>query len=74
LEKLLALEDDSLENFVLKDNNLAVIKSSPEFLTNKNPNTPTNRVLTSLFSKERLAFILNMLLPMWTRKRELKNT
>ena len=58
LEKLLAIEDDSLENFVLKDNNLAVIKSSPEFLTNKNPNTPTNRILTSLFSKDRLSFIL----------------
>ena len=58
LENLLAIEDDSLENFVLKDNNLAVIKSSPEFLTNKNPDTPTNRVLTSLFSKDRLSFIL----------------
>jgi type I restriction enzyme, R subunit len=58
LEKLLAAEDDNLENFILKDNNLAVIKSSPEFLTNKNPKTPTNRILTSLFSKDRLAFIL----------------
>ena len=58
LEKLLAIEDDNLENFVLKDNNLTVIKSSPEFLTNKNPITPTNRVLTSLFSKQRLSFIL----------------
>ncbi len=58
LDKLLAIEDDNLENFVLKDNNLSVIKSSPEFLTNKKPNTPTNRVLTSLFSKERLSFIL----------------
>ena len=58
LKKLLAEEDDNLENFVLKDNNLSVIKSSPEFLTNKDPNTPTNRILTSLFSRERLAFIL----------------
>lgn len=58
LEKLLAAEDDNLENFILKDNNLAVIKNSPEFLTNKNPNTPTNRVLTSLFSRDRLSFIL----------------
>lgn len=58
LQKLLAEENDDLENFVLKDNNLAVIKNSSEFLTNKNPNTPTNRVSTSLFSKERLAFIL----------------
>lgn len=58
LTKILADEDDSLENFVLKDNNLTVIKNSPEFLTNKNTNTPTNRVSTALFSKDRLAFIL----------------
>lgn len=58
LTKILADEDDNLENFVLKDNNLAVIKNSPEFLTNKNTNTPTNRVSTALFSKNRLAFIL----------------
>ncbi len=58
LDNLLADEDDDLENFILKDNNLTVIKNSPEFLTNKNPNTPTNRVSTSLFNKERLAFIL----------------
>lgn len=46
------------ENAVLKDNNLLVIKHSPEFKTNKEPHTPTHRILTSLFSKERLAFIL----------------
>ena len=56
--KLLDNEDDDLENFVLKDNNLTVIKNSPEFQTNKNINTPTNRVSTSLFCKDRLAFIL----------------
>lgn len=58
LSKLLGDENDDLENFVLKDNNLTVIKNSPEFLTNKDPKTPTNRVSTSLFSKNRLAFIL----------------
>lgn len=58
LEELLANENDDLENFILKDNNLTVIKNSPEFLTNKDPNTPTNRLLTSLFSKERLLFLL----------------
>ena len=58
LSNLLADENDDLENFILKDNNLAVIKNSPEFLTNKDPNTPTNRISTSLFSKNRLAFIL----------------
>ncbi|MBD2752505.1 type I restriction endonuclease subunit R [Spirosoma validum] len=54
----LALEDDTLENVILKDNNLAAIKHSPEFITNKNPNNPTNRILTSLFSQERLKMIL----------------
>ncbi|MFZ1292075.1 MAG: type I restriction endonuclease [Melioribacteraceae bacterium] len=58
LNNLLHPENDDLENFVLKDNNLQAIKNSPEFITNKNPNTPTNRVSTSLFSRERLAFIL----------------
>ena len=58
LPALLKPEDDDLENFVLKDNNLAMIKHSPEFITNKEPDSPTNRVLTSLFSKERLAMLL----------------
>lgn len=50
--------DDTGENELLKDNNLIVIKNSPEYITNKQPNTPTNRILTSLFSRERLKFIL----------------
>lgn len=58
LEKLLKSEDEAVENFVLKDNNLFSIKHSPEFLTNKEPNTPTNRILTSLFSRDRLAMLL----------------
>ena len=58
LATLLKPEDDNLENFVLKDNNLSSIKHSPEFITNKEPNNPTNRILTSLFSKERLAMLL----------------
>jgi len=58
LETLLAPEEDELENAVLKDNNLNVIKHSPEFLSNKSPDTPTNRICTSLFSRERLSFLL----------------
>lgn len=50
--------DEKTENELLKDNNLIVIKNSPEYITNKQSNTPTNRILTSLFSKERLKFIL----------------
>ncbi|MGX1753442.1 type I restriction endonuclease [Sphingobacterium sp. NPDC055346] len=56
-QKLIVI-DEPTENALLKDNNLTVIKNSPEYITNKNENTPTNRILKSLFSKERLAFIL----------------
>jgi len=58
LAALLKPENDDLENSVLKDNNLSAIKHSPEFITNKEPNSPTNRILTSLFSRDRLAMIL----------------
>ncbi|QPK62410.1 type I restriction endonuclease subunit R [Methylomonas sp. LL1] len=49
---------DETERNVLKDNNLEVIRSNPEFITNKDPNRPTNRICTSLLSRERLAFVL----------------
>ncbi|WGO83886.1 type I restriction endonuclease subunit R [Arsenophonus apicola] len=49
---------DSDELAVLKDNNLEVIRTSPEFQTNKDHNRPTNRICTSLLNKDRLAFIL----------------
>lgn len=58
LATLLAPENEAIENTILKDNNLNVIKHSPEFLTNKSPDSPTNRLSTSLFSRERLAFLL----------------
>ena len=58
LVELLKQEDEELENLVLKDNNLSSIKHSPEFITNKDANTPTNRILTSLFCKSRFAMIL----------------
>jgi len=58
LDSLLQPENDELENLVLKDTNLSAIKYAPEFSTNKSPSTPTNRMLTSLVSKERLAFFL----------------
>lgn len=58
LAELLNTLSDDLENNVLQDNNLPVIKHSPEFISNKSPDTPTNRILTSLLCRERLAFIL----------------
>lgn len=51
-----------VEDFLLKDTNYQVIKNSPEYVTNKNPDSPTNRVLTSLLSKERLKFFLKFAL------------
>lgn len=59
LTQLLAPENEAIEQLILKDNNVEVIKHSPEFKTNKHYNTPTNNIITSLLSKERLAFILN---------------
>lgn len=58
LANLLRPFDEATEVDVLKDNNLLSIRNSKEFITNKNPNTPTNRICTSLFQRERLAFIL----------------
>lgn len=58
LTQLLREENDALENEVLRDNNLNVIKHSPEFLSNKASDTPTNRICTSLFSRDRLSFVL----------------
>tara|TARA_R110002050_G_scaffold26661_3_gene69956 strand:- start:1119 stop:4187 length:3069 start_codon:yes stop_codon:yes gene_type:complete len=46
------------ETFVLKDTNLLSIKNSKEYLSNKNPNTATNSISTSLFQRDRLKFIL----------------
>lgn len=58
LSVLLKSISKDTEDFVLKDNNLNIIKHSPEFITNKDSDTPTNRILTSLFNRNRLSFIL----------------
>ncbi|MCB9187841.1 MAG: type I restriction endonuclease subunit R [Flavobacteriales bacterium] len=53
---------DAEEDFVLKDNNLTVIKKQAEFQTNKATNTPTHRIFDSLLSRERLLFFLEFAL------------
>ena len=58
LTALLKPVSENEELRVLKDNNLEVIRNNPEFQTNKLPERPTNRLCTSLLSRERLAFIL----------------
>jgi type I restriction enzyme R subunit len=50
--------DPAIEDYILKDNNLPTIKHTAEYATNKAPDTPTNRLSTSLFCRERLAFLL----------------
>ena len=50
--------DPELEKKILTDFNCQVIRHTPEYQTNLNINTPTNRVITSMCSPERLLFIL----------------
>jgi len=58
LDKILSPVSEEAENFVLKDTNLVSIKNAKEFASNKNPNSATNTISTSLFQKARLQFIL----------------
>lgn len=50
--------NQQVERGILFDNNCQVIKDSDEYQTNKDPNSPTNRLITSLLCKPRLEFIL----------------
>ena len=50
--------DKEMEKKILSDYNCQVIHTSPEYQTNLGVNTPTNRILTSMCSPERLLFIL----------------
>ena len=47
-----------VERKILSDFNCQVIHTSSEYKTNLNINTPTNRVITSMCSPERLLFII----------------
>ena len=50
--------NEEKENFILKDNNLVSIKHTPEYITNRAVDTPTNSIITSLFSFERILTFL----------------
>lgn len=50
--------DPVVEKKILSDFNCQVIHTSSEYQTNLKTNTPTNRILTSMCSPERLLFIL----------------
>ena len=49
---------DSVEKQILQHRNCVVIKNLPDYNTNKDSDTPTNRILTSMLSKERFLFLL----------------
>lgn len=46
------------EEFVLSDNNLIAIKGTPEYVSSLSEKSPTNRIISSLYTKERLLFLL----------------
>lgn len=50
--------DDEFINSVLSDNNIMSIKAMSEFNTNLKIDTPCNKFITSVFSKERLIFFI----------------
>lgn len=50
--------DDETELFILKDTNLLSIKGTPEYNSSISEDSPTNRIVTSLYAKERIMFLL----------------
>ena len=50
--------DAEIEKRILLDFNVPVLSQNKEYQTNREINTPTNRVLTSMVSPERLLFLL----------------
>lgn len=46
------------EEFILRDTNLVSIKAAPDYIINTRPLTPTHKLLTSMFSRQRFLFLL----------------
>ena len=46
------------ETFILSDTNLIAIKGAPEYTSSINEDSPTNRIITSLYTKDRILFLL----------------
>ena len=60
----------SLEKKILADFNNQVIHTAPEYQTNLNPNTPTNRVITSMCSPIRILFLIRYGITYFHKTRE----
>lgn len=50
--------DSAVERLILEDYNVQVIRTTPEYATNLDAYTPTNRALTSMVSPDRLLFFI----------------
>lgn len=50
--------NETTADFILKDNNLVSIKGTVEYNLNLSEQSPTNRIITSLFSRERFLMFL----------------
>lgn len=59
-----------VEKQILSDFNNQVIHNSPEYQTNLQVTTPTNRVITSMCSPERLLFLLKYGIAYYHKKKE----
>ena len=64
---------DETEHKVLKHRNCVVIKNLQEYQTNKRVDTPTNRIITSMLSRERFLFLLRYGFAYVERKIELED-
>ena len=53
-----AVLDSAIESIVLRDTNMTILKGRPDYALNCSPMTPTNRLLTSLFTKVRFLWLL----------------
>lgn len=50
--------DSDTESFILSDTNLISIKGTSEYASSLSSDSPTNRIITSLYSKDRILFLL----------------
>lgn len=58
LKRYISETDQAAEQFILEDNNLIAIKGTPEYQTSISADSPTNRIVTSLYVPERVIFML----------------
>lgn len=65
--------DPEVERKILTDFNNQVIHITPEYQTNLNTNTPTNRIITSMCSPERLLFLLKYGITYYHKTKERKD-